>query len=203
MSEQTELSQPTPAGRSRRGLFVGVAAAAAVAGMGMAWRRHATTAPDTTPLGGAPAAGASGGALGPGETQLWSLVLDTPTGEKLALQTLRGKPLMINFWATWCPPCIEELPLLDGFYKANASNGWQIIGLALDQPSAVRNFLQKTPVSFPIVMGGLDGSDLGRNLGNSVGGLPFTVVFGSAGTVLHRKMGKVSPDDLKVWRTLT
>lgn len=130
-------------------------------------------------------------------------MLDTPTGEKLALQTLRGKPLMINFWATWCPPCIEELPLLDGFYKENAANGWQIIGLALDQPSAVRNFLQKTPVSFPIVMGGLDGSDLGRNLGNSVGGLPFTVVLGGAGTVLHRKMGKVTVDDLKVWRTLT
>jgi hypothetical protein len=67
----------------------------------------------------------------------------------------------------------------------------------------VRTFLQKTPVSFPIVLGGMEGSDLGRALGNSVGGLPFTVVLGGAGRVLHRKMGKVSPDDLKVWSTLT
>jgi thiol-disulfide isomerase/thioredoxin len=205
MSESSEFTGPTPDAPRRRGLFLGVAALAALAGAGLAWWRvqpHGVTGGAQPPMAGTAGTRATADALDPAETQLWSLSLDTPSGEKLAMQSLRGKPLMINFWATWCPPCVEELPLLDGFYKENAANGWQIVGLALDQPSAVRNFLQKTPVSFPIVMGGLDGSELGRNLGNSVGGLPFTVVLGGAGKVVHRKMGKVSPDDLKAWRTL-
>lgn len=202
MSESLDSSTRTLAAPSRRGLFLGVAATAAAAGIGLAWWRNQPRALESA-AGAQNAAGATTQPLGPAESQLWSLSLDTPTGEKLAMQSLRGKPLMINFWATWCPPCVEELPLLDGFYKENARNGWQIVGLALDQPSAVRNFLQKAPVSFPIVMGGLDGSELGRNLGNSVGGLPFTVVLGGAGKILHRKMGKVTPDDLSAWRTLT
>ncbi len=130
---------------------------------------------------------------------LWSLTFDTPAGSTLAMQSLKGKPLLVNFWATWCPPCVEELPLLDGFYKSNSSKNWQVVGLAVDQPSAVRNFLQKTPVSFPVGMAGLGGTELGKALGNAGGGLPFTIVLNADGVVGHRKMGKVSPEDLARW----
>jgi thiol-disulfide isomerase/thioredoxin len=130
------------------------------------------------------------------------LTFDTPTGEKLVMQSLRGKPLLVNFWATWCAPCIEEMPLLDRFYRENLAKSWQVLGLAIDQVEPVNRFLKKAPVSYPVGMAGLQGTDLGRSLGNSVGGLPFTVVFGAAGTVLRRKIGQLTPADLQQWAAL-
>lgn len=192
MTDQTSspLRPPTPAepggagkpGHRRQWLFGGVALAAAAVGAGYAWRRLSP---------GPEAAGALGA--------LWSLNFDTPAGTTLALQSLKGKPLIINFWATWCPPCVEELPLLDSFYKQNAAKSWQVIGLAIDQPSSVRTFLQKNPISFPIGLAGLGGTELGKSLGNMTGGLPFTVVLDAGGALVQRKMGKISADDLRQW----
>jgi len=119
------------------------------------------------------------------------------------MQAFRGKPLLINFWATWCPPCVEELPLIDAFYRQNSGKNWQVVGLAIDQPSAVRSFLKRTPVSFPVGMAGLGGTELGKSLGNVSGGLPFTVVLGSSGAILQRRMGRVRPEDLDQWARLT
>ncbi|RYX90648.1 MAG: TlpA family protein disulfide reductase [Comamonadaceae bacterium] len=166
----------------RRALQAGVAVAAAAAGAGFAWWKfqpHESSA-------GADAA-------------FWGLTFDTPAGEVLPMANLRGKPLLVNFWATWCPPCVDELPLLDRFYQANTSKNWQVLGLAVDQPSAVRNFLGKMPLTFPVGMAGLNGTDLGKSFGNVAGGLPFTVVLGSDGALKHRKMGRVSDSDLDLW----
>jgi thiol-disulfide isomerase/thioredoxin len=185
MNKIDRTSGGTSGRPSRRALFAGVAALAALGGAGLAWWR-----------------------LGPHEVQagaeegLWQHTFVRPDGGELALQLLRGKPLLVNFWATWCPPCVEELPLLDRFYRENAPSGWQVVGLAIDQPSAVRNFLQRVPLSFPVGLAGLEGTELGRSLGNLAGGLPFTVVFGSQGRIVHRKMGKVSPEDLMAWASL-
>ena len=169
----------------RRVLYAGVAAAAAAAGAGLAWWR----------LRPAPAqAGA--------QQALWTQAFDTPDGARLDMAGFAGKPLVLNFWATWCPPCVEELPMLNTFYRENRSNGWQVLGLAIDQPSSVRKFLTRLPLEFPVGLAGLGGSELGRSLGNLAGGLPFTVVFGAKGQVLHRKMGQVTPDDLQRWLAL-
>lgn len=172
-------------GKRRQWLFGGVALAAATLGAGYAWQR----------LAAEPEASAAPGSL-------WGLNFDTPAGATLALQSFKGKPLIINFWATWCPPCIEELPLLDNFYKQNASKSWQVIGLAIDQPSSVRTFLLKNPISFPIGLAGLGGTELGKSLGNLTGSLPFTLVLDARGVVVQRKMGKLSADDLRQWTTL-
>ncbi len=170
---------------ARRRLMGGVAAAAGLAGAGVAWWKY-----QPAPL------------LSDVEDALWRLSFETPNGISLPMQTLRGRPLLLNFWATWCPPCVEEMPMINRFFQEHAANGWQVIGLAVDQTSAVRTFLQKTPVAYPIVMAGLGGTGLGRSLGNLAGGLPFTVVLGAAGSVLHRKMGRVSPADLQAWAGL-
>jgi thiol-disulfide isomerase/thioredoxin len=170
---------------SRRGLLLaGAAGLAAIAGGGVAlWHRQKSSAD---------AAAAA----------IWPLTFDTPAGPALAMNALRGKPLVVNFWATWCPPCIEELPLLDAFYRENSAKGWQVVGLAIDQPSAVRAFLNRTPVSFPVGFAGFGGTELGSALGNLSGGLPFTVVLNAAGTIAQRRMGRVGPADLAQWKTL-
>lgn len=170
---------------SRRRLMGGVAAVAGLAGAGVAWWKYLPS-----PM------------LSGVEDALWRLSFETPNAGPLAMQTLRGRPLLLNFWATWCPPCVEEMPMIHRFFQENAANGWQVLGLAVDQSNAVRRFLQKMPVAYPIGMAGLAGTELGRSLGNLAGGLPFTVVLGSAGTVLQRKMGKLSPADLQAWAGL-
>ena len=175
---------PTHVSR-RRALYAGVAGAAALGGAGLAW---GCLQPRAVQAGA--------------EQALWTQAFDTPEGAQLAMGAFAGKPLLLNFWATWCPPCVEELPLLNTFHRENKANGWQVVGLAIDQPSSVRKFLARLPLDFPVGLAGLGGSELGRSLGNLTGGLPFTVVFGAEGRVLHRKMGQVTPQDLQKWVAL-
>lgn len=171
--------------RRRRVLTAAVGVGALAAGAGVAWWRFR------------PAAVASGA-----EAAFWDARFDGPMGESVRLAEWRGRPLLVNFWATWCPPCVEELPLLNAFHASQAAKGWQVLGLAVDQPAAVRRFLEKLPLSFPVGMAGFAGTELSRSLGNLTGGLPFTVVFDEAGQVAHRKIGQVSEEDLKLWAQL-
>ena len=166
----------------RVAMYAGVAALAAIAGAGVAWKRQSVGAMDAEAL-----------------TALWAAEFDTPAGETLSMKALQGRPLVINFWATWCTPCIEEMPLIDAFFRENESKGWQVVGLAIDQPSRVRQFLTQFPVNYKIGLAGLNGTELGKILGNDVGGLPFTVVLDANGQLIQRKLGKLAPDDIKKW----
>ena len=134
------------------------------------------------------------------ETQaLWALTLNSPSGAPMPLAAYQGRPLLLNFWATWCPPCVDELPRLAAFYRQNAGNGWQVLGLAVDQPSHVLRFLEKTPLPYPVAMAGLEGTDLSKSLGNEAGSLPFSILIHSDGRVLKRKIGQLSSEDLAHW----
>ncbi len=135
----------------------------------------------------------------PAVAALWSLSFDTPDGGRLAMQSLRGKPLLINFWATWCAPCVRELPQIDRFHRDFAPKGWQVVGLAVDGPTPVREFLAKLKLGFPIGLAGFEGSELSRQLGNDRGGLPFSVAFDAGGRLIQRKLGETRYEDLAAW----
>ena len=180
-----EAIPPESDSRRRLLLYAGIGAAAAIGGAAVAIREW------------------KGTDSGRVDSSLWTASFDAPSGSPLAMQAFRGKPLVLNFWATWCPPCVDEMPLLDAFSRQNASRSIQVVGLAIDQPSAVRAFLQRTPVSYPIGLAGLGGTELSKMLGNETGGLPFTIVVGADGTVVQRRMGRVSQADLGRWAQLT
>ena len=172
----------------RRGWLIGGAGAAAVAA-GLGWRgcsesRRVAQRDATT-----------GG--------LWRMGFDRPDGGQLAMASLRGQPLVLNFWATWCPPCIREMPEIDRFHGDFAPRGWQVLGLAIDRPQPVREFLARSPVAYTIAMAGFDGTELTRRLGNANGGLPFTVVFDQEGLIAHHKLGETSYDELARWAATT
>jgi thiol-disulfide isomerase/thioredoxin len=158
----------------------GVAASAAVAGAGWALWRHGATAAVTG-------------------DNLWSMQFETPAGPPLVMAEHRGRPLVLNFWATWCPPCVHEMPALERFHRDFAASGWRVVGLAADQPAAVRDFLTRVPVSFPIGLAGFAGIELSRQLGNLGGGLPFSVLFSRDGNIVQRQLGETSDELLKHW----
>lgn len=178
--------------KRRKFLYAGAAVLAALAGI--AWQGRKT---------GQTIGPSSAGAVGAGpEDPLWGLTMDTPQGQPLALQSLRGQPLILNFWATWCPPCIEELPLLNAFHRQSHSNGWQILGIAVDRLEPVQKFLQRLPLEFPVVLAGMEGLALSKKLGNDANGLPFSVLIAADGTILDRKIGKLEAADLANWKQL-
>ncbi len=132
-------------------------------------------------------------------TALWSLKLDTLSGAPLLVSAFKGKPLLINFWATWCAPCVEEMPLLDKFHQTNrnSNNSLQLLGIAADKSESVAKFLEKSSVQFPIVIAGFDGITLSQTLGNAMGGLPYSVLISKNSGILFKKEGQLTTNDLK------
>lgn len=129
------------------------------------------------------------------ESELWAARFPRPAGGELVMQELKGRWLFVNFWATWCAPCIHELPDLDAF--ARAQTEWAVVGLAIDGPTPVREFLAKRPVSFPVGLAGLNGSELARKLGNKTGALPFSLALNPQGRIAWRRLGVTHPADLR------
>jgi thiol-disulfide isomerase/thioredoxin len=166
----------------RHWLVAGVGVVAGLSGAWFAWQKF-------QPVGVANAA----------VQNFWQQEFEKPEGGALLMADLRGQPLLVNFWATWCPPCIEELPLIDAYYKTNKSNGMQVVGLAVDQPSKVRQFLSQKLLSFPVGLAGLNGTELGKTLGNIENVLPYSLMFNAKGLLVGQKLGKLTPKDLSDW----
>jgi len=166
----------------RTAITGGLALAAAAAGAGFGWWRWR-----------------SGEQASPAVDALWGLRFDRPAGGSLAMADFRGKPLVINFWATWCVPCVRELPALQRFAREHAARGWHVIALAVDQPVPVLEFVARLKLELTVAMAGVDGLEWQRAAGNSSGGLPFSVVLDGQGHIVQRRLGESRYDELVQW----
>lgn len=129
-----------------------------------------------------------------------ALALPDLDGKPVDLRTrYTGKPLLINVWASWCGPCVKEMPELAAFSREQGANGVQVIGLALDTPDAVREFLAKVPVGYPIVLDTPGPADASVRLGNARGLLPYSVLVGADGRIAKRKLGPFEPGEIHDW----
>jgi thiol-disulfide isomerase/thioredoxin len=133
---------------------------------------------------------------------LWGLEFQSVDGAPVKMAGWRGRPLLLNFWATWCAPCVVEMPLLDRF-SASGRPGLRVLALAIDGADKVRGFVAERASAMPVALAGADGIDLSRALGNKQGALPFTVLFDAAGTTVARNLGAVTPALLTEWVGLT
>jgi len=178
----------------RRTLIAGALGVVALAGGGyLAWRRGLNTATRRTPAPAVvPAVAPSADPADP--IDFYALTLPDLTGQAQPLSRYRGQPLLANFWATWCAPCVKEMPALDAL--ASRFSAVQFLGIGIDTAANMRDFVQKVPVAYPLLVAGYEGVDLLRALGNSAGGLPFTVLFDASGQQVRQILGEVELDEL-------
>lgn len=126
---------------------------------------------------------------------LYAATLPDLAGHPVALSQLKGRPVVANFWATWCAPCVEEMPHLDALSKSLPNI--QFIGIGIDTAANISQFVTKIPVSYPLYVAGHAGIGLVRELGNAAGGLPFTVLLDAEGHIFDTILGQVSLEDLQ------
>ncbi len=130
---------------------------------------------------------------------LFAASFPDPDGAVQPLANWRGRPLVVNFWATWCPPCVEEMPDLQQVRDQYLSLGVEIVGIGIDSAAKIAAFRDKHRLTLPLLVAGAGGSDLYRALGNASGVLPYTVLIGADGRVRKRHVGQVKPDQLRRW----
>jgi thiol-disulfide isomerase/thioredoxin len=146
----------------------------------------------------APAAPPGVPVAGPGAA-LPDLAFRDLDGASHRLSEWKGRRLLLNFWATWCGPCREELPLLDATRARLAPNGVEVVGIALDDPAAVRAFLAATPVRYPVLLADADAPDPSLRFGNTRGVLPYSVLVDAQGIVREQHVGGVDAALLARW----
>ncbi|MFB1485890.1 MULTISPECIES: TlpA family protein disulfide reductase [unclassified Thiocapsa] len=120
------------------------------------------------------------------------------TGLEASSEAWAGKVVVINYWASWCPPCIREMPLFIQTQETLGAAGVQVVGIAVDRREDVEAFVAQYPVNYPILMATPEAVALSKRLGNRVEGLPFTVIFDRRGRRVFSRIGEVTAAELKV-----
>lgn len=118
-------------------------------------------------------------------------------GKNQTLRQWKGKILVVNFWATWCPPCVEEMPELTALQTELRDQNVQIIGIGIDSADNIQQFSAKYNISYPLYIAGMGSVELSRRLGNQAGGLPYTLLIGPDGQVRKSFLGRLHMPSLR------
>ena len=128
---------------------------------------------------------------------LLNVALPDAAGREQRLDQWHGKVLVVNFWATWCAPCREEMGEFIRFQTEQGAKGVQFVGIAVDQVDKVQEFAKEIGLNYPALIGGLGAMQLSQALGNDLMALPFTVIVSRDGKVVHRQLGPLKPPKLE------
>lgn len=142
-------------------------------------------------------------AAGPAPAGAGELRLPDLEGRSRSLSQWRGQPVLVNYWATWCGPCIKEMPELDAFARAQPrAGGVQVVGIALDEAGSVKAYLARKPVRYPILVEAVEYGDSGSSAryGNTHGVLPYSVLLDAQGRVVRSKAGPLTEAELAAWQ---
>jgi len=127
---------------------------------------------------------------------LFGLALPDTSGREQSIGQWKGKVLVVNFWATWCLPCRDEMPEFVKAQRAFGGRGLQFVGIAVDDVGKVKDFAAELGLNYPALIGGFGAIELSKSLGNRLGALPFTVIVDRSGRVNHTHLGPIKEADL-------
>ena len=128
--------------------------------------------------------------------ELTAIDLPSVDGSEVDINALQGKLVLVNFWATWCPPCLEEIPVFLALRKKYAATGFEVLGVSIDSVSKVLQYRQTLKINYPLLDGEKTGMTLMRSLGNNIGGLPYSVMFDRDGKAVAVKSGAYQEQEL-------
>ncbi len=148
-------------------------------------QKAATTTTETSPSASAPT------------VDFLAITLPDASGQMQAVQQWQGKVLVLNYWATWCPPCRQEMPMFSTLHERYAAQGVQFVGLSIDTADKVTEFQKTNPVAYPLLIAPMNALEPTAALGNETQGLPFTVVLDRNGHIAATKLGRFSESDLE------
>lgn len=133
----------------------------------------------------------------PNARPLYKAALIKVDGSAASAETYRNKIIVLNFWATWCPPCREEMPELSALHSQYQHQNLTVLGIAIDEPAAVAEYLQQSPVTYPVLLTENESFELASQLGNNQAVLPYTIIIDENGNVIETFMGKINKEKLE------
>ena len=129
--------------------------------------------------------------------KIFALALTDLAGTRQSLEQWRGKVMVVNFWATWCPPCRKEIPDFSKVSRSFKDRGVQFVGISIDTPENVGPFQQEYDVPYPLLIGSTSSLHFAGEIGNAAMGLPFTVIVDQQGQIRHVKLGVLKESELE------
>lgn len=144
-----------------------------------------------------PVASIASGSTQPSAAPIFAATLPDMDGKAQKIEQWRGKVLIVNFWATWCPPCLEEIPEFVKLQGKYGKEGLQFVGIAIDQKDKVEDFARQNGINYPVLVGEADAIDLSRKAGNRLGALPYTLIIDRTGQVVATELGGLTEAKLE------